>query len=492
MKKIILTIPVAGAVATVIGLGVSSIKPWKWENTASKHQINYCLLIGQTDHNDSQARTAGVREALHTRPEHAADSNPNTETPVKGELEFTLNKTGDKVKYEVNELESKTCIADSGDTWDQSTAIKISNTWYSKYENNLTMIISNNDGMAEGALFSLFRPDGMPIFGYDSNASTVQLIKEKKIQGTINSNAPAQAAAINILARRLIDGISLENAGGHLVTKSDDETGIKITYENGYKYDYSKIYEKLFKGFKFGEGVTSHPSDTDDNFIAKGSTAGGKGSGYITDFTSEHKDITFSYGMDDHALLVSSNIVNQDNYVDFTKSVDEQSGQSNVVNTPAKSGKSYNFFNCSYSKSNTYLKSTFLPLYDNFKKTFNIPVNTVYEGNGNDEKETLNAIPSTPQDAYIINMTKTNNADKYIDKIKGVVGDDYVKTPIIFYNRQPTTSKGQVEKTWLDPKTNGGNPFVFYVGFDAVAGANAQGEMVTEWLKTQVGASSVK
>lgn len=40
---------------------------WTWDEAKKDGVLNYVLLIGQIDHNDSAARTAGIRDALGTR-----------------------------------------------------------------------------------------------------------------------------------------------------------------------------------------------------------------------------------------------------------------------------------------------------------------------------------------------------------------------------------------------------------------------------------------
>jgi len=462
MKKIIFTIPVAGVIATVIALGVTSIKPWKWSNTGDKKQINYCLLIGQTDHNDSAARTRGVREALNTRPDKH-ETNPNVEEAKKGHLTFKFDDGRPNETYEVNELESKVCISDSGATWDQATAINTCNTWYAKFQNKITMVISNNDGMAEGALFSSLRPNGMPIFGYDSNESTMKLVQKDKITGTINSNAPAQVAAINIIVARILkDGT--ENLG---IEKKGD------------KWDYSGVYSRLFRGF----------------FIDQRSLPGASGdyvkpNKYITDILGS--PVNFIYDENAHSILVSSNKVTKENVDKFLKTPHDQAQSINLTN---KSTEGLSVFQSCYSQTDTYMASTMNPLMTEIRKMFKMDDPDLKEmvyGNGNDEDKLLNAIETKPAaPAYIINMTKTVNADKYITKIKEKIGNDWVKTPIIFYNRQPTDKHNVVDPTWMQPETNGGNPYVFYVGFDANTGADEQGNMIREWLIKQVGASEI-
>jgi len=463
MKKGILIIPLAGAVATVVALGVTAIKPWSWEATAKNHEINYCLLIGQTDHNDSQARTGGIRSALGTRPE--ITTNPNTETPKQGKLKFTFENGKEEI-YTVNELEHKVCVADSGATWDQTTALNMCNTWYSKFQNKITMIVSNNDGMAEGALYSANRPEGMPIFGYDSNSSTLELIKANKITGTVNSNAPAQAAAINILACRILDG----------------------TYVySGPESEDADIYTNLFRGLQIKDKETALNPAGDGKYVEDGK--------YLSSILGGSDYVKFNYDRSTHSLVCSSNPVNIENVDKFMM---DHADQAKAIHASAhgQTRDDYHFFLNTYSKTDTYLQSTYIPLVKDFKPMFGVADDAITDGNGNDEDLILNAIKDKPaQQAYLINMTKTTSADKYITEIYNKINNEekYKKTPIIFYNRQATDAENKPDPTYMLPgEKNHYNPYVFYVGFDAVEGANIQGKLIQDWLVKETGAGLVE
>lgn len=474
MKKAVFLIPLTGALAAIIAIGASSVKPWRWEDTANKHEINYCLLIGQSDHNDSQARTKGVREALDTRMENPpADSNPNAESPKQGKLKFTVG--GEDVTYTVNELEHKICQADSGATWDQSTANNMCNTWYSKYQRNLTMIVSNNDGMAEGALYASNCPQGMPIFGYDSNTSTLNLLKAGRIAGTINSNAPAQAAMMNILACRILDGT--------------------YVYSKDPAEDWGNIVNKLLEGVKLidretGKPVTGVTSVQKDGHYIKKQDTQTKDTGFLTDILGD--DIEFFYERNNHSLYVHSNIVTDENVDDFRVDIDKQAHKIGAEESVTREKGKYNFFYNTYSRTDTYLQGTMIPLVKEIRNMYSIENSNIVDGNGNDDKEVLDAISSAGDkfDAYIINMTKTETAEDYIKLIQDIRKDKYKTTPIIFYNRQPFVN-GKVDSEWMLPETNGGNPYVYYVGFDAEAGAKLQGKMIVDWLKKKAGATNV-
>lgn len=209
---------------------------WDAKKAFEDKTLNYCLLIGQIDHNDSAARTAGIREALHTRP--TATTNANTETPVEGKL--TLNGT----EYTVKEIEHGEQKATGGATWDQQTATSSTQTWFNAHGSDIDFIVSNNDGMAEGAIGASNYIEGTPIFGYDSNSSTLQFIKDGKIMGTVNQNASAQVAGILMLARNVMDGVAEPT-------------------KEGFDKDSSNGYGKISSKFTYN---SEHRSYLVDNF----------------------------------------------------------------------------------------------------------------------------------------------------------------------------------------------------------------------------------
>lgn len=197
MKK--RSIPVAVVALTALLASCGGSTAWDAKKAFSDKELNYCLLIGQIDHNDSAARTGGIRSALKTR--GTVGTNANTETPVDGKL--TLNGT----EYSVKELAHQESKNTSGATWDAQTATTITQGWFNKFSDKIDFIVSNNDGMAEGAVAASNYIAGTPIFGYDSNSTTLTAIKNGTVMGTVNQNAPAQAAGILMLARNIMDGV---------------------------------------------------------------------------------------------------------------------------------------------------------------------------------------------------------------------------------------------------------------------------------------------
>ena len=108
---------------------------WSWDDAKADGELNYVLLIGQIDHNDSAARTAGICDALGTRAANAT-ANANTEDPVPG----TLTLGG--VEYDTIELEHAEQKAQGGATWDQATATSTAEAWINKHGSDNDVCVS--------------------------------------------------------------------------------------------------------------------------------------------------------------------------------------------------------------------------------------------------------------------------------------------------------------------------------------------------------------
>lgn len=101
--------------------------------------IGYVLCIGDVGHNDSKARTQGIREALGTW-------NGSTDPTVNKEGSVTV---GGK-KFKVVELEGKAMTGTDGSTWNANAATEAMGNWATKFADKIDMVVSNNDGMANG------------------------------------------------------------------------------------------------------------------------------------------------------------------------------------------------------------------------------------------------------------------------------------------------------------------------------------------------------
>lgn len=304
-KHLIPVVVLASLLASCNGGGAK----WEAAKAFGDKELNYCLLIGQIDHNDSAARTAGIRDALHTRAA-TKTSNANTENPVAGKL--TLNGT----EYAVKEIEHGEQKATGGATWDQQTATNTTEGWFNKHGDKIDFIVSNNDGMAEGAIAAASYVEGTPIFGYDSNESTLQFIKQGKIMGTVNQNASAQVGGFLMLARNLIDG-------------SANPT------KEGFETESTKGYGKLSSKFTYKEADRSFlvdnfaiTSSNVDQYLGK--TAADLVDASVKKGTTDKKEVFLNFYSASDTFLNSNIRPLIDNYKDkFNFNINIQSGDGN-------------------------------------------------------------------------------------------------------------------------------------------------------------------
>ena len=112
--------------------------------------IGYVLAIGDIGHNDSIARTRGVRSALGTGVEAdgGVDSTPagtNVDGKAKMVQDATLEVNGKT--YTIRELASQEMKNSAGATWDAATAGNAIGTWTASFGDQIDVVVSNNDGM---------------------------------------------------------------------------------------------------------------------------------------------------------------------------------------------------------------------------------------------------------------------------------------------------------------------------------------------------------
>ncbi len=199
------------------------ITDWLAKQDASKIDRNgdgilgYVLCVGDVGHNDSKARTEGIRRALGTWNDSAEPTNSK---------EGTVNVGGKELK--VVELEGKAMTGTDGSTWNANAATDAMGGWATKYGDQLDMVVSNNDGMAMGCLQASNYPAGVPIFGYDANADAIEAIGSGKLTGTVSQNVDAQATATLQVIRNLLDGLTGDDVRKKGISEPD-QYGNKIS-----------------------------------------------------------------------------------------------------------------------------------------------------------------------------------------------------------------------------------------------------------------------
>lgn len=199
------------------------ITDWLAKQDASKIDRNgdgilgYVLCVGDVGHNDSKARTEGIRRALGTWNDSSEPTNSK---------EGTVNVGGKELK--VVELEGKAMTGTDGSTWNANAATDAMGGWATKYGDQLDMVVSNNDGMAMGCLQASNYPAGVPIFGYDANADAIEAIGSGKLTGTVSQNVDAQATATLQVIRNLLDGLTGDDVRKKGISEPD-QYGNKIS-----------------------------------------------------------------------------------------------------------------------------------------------------------------------------------------------------------------------------------------------------------------------
>ena len=195
--------------------------------------IGYVLAIGDIGHNDSIARTRGVRNALGTAVEKDGKTNSdpigtNTDGSASAVQDATL-EIGGKT-YTIRELASQEMKNSAGATWDAATAGNAIGTWASSFGDQIDVVVSNNDGMGMSMFNAWSKDNEVPTFGYDANSDAVAAIAEG-YGGTISQHADVQAYLTLRILRNALDGVDI-NTG----ISTADEAG-NVLSEDVYTYN---------------------------------------------------------------------------------------------------------------------------------------------------------------------------------------------------------------------------------------------------------------
>ena len=194
--------------------------------------IGYVLAIGDIGHNDSIARTRGVRSALGTGVEvnGEIDSTPvgtNTDGSSTIVQDGSIEVNGQT--YTVRELASQEMKNSAGATWDAATAGNAINTWSASFGESIDVVVSNNDGMGMSMFNAWSKDNQVPTFGYDANSDAVAAIAEG-YGGTISQHADVQAYLTLRVLRNALDGVDIDTGIG-----TADEAG-NVLSDDVYVY----------------------------------------------------------------------------------------------------------------------------------------------------------------------------------------------------------------------------------------------------------------
>ena len=234
--------------------------------------IGYVLAIGDIGHNDSIARTRGVRKALGTGVEAdgAINSDPigtNTDGSATAVQDGSIEAGGKT--YVVRELASQEMKNSAGATWDAATAGNAIGTWSSSFGDQIDVVVSNNDGMGMSMFNAWSKDNKVPTFGYDANNDAVAAIAEG-YGGTISQHADVQAYLTLRVLRNALDGVDVDTGIG-----TEDEAGNVLT-DDVYTYNAdersyyalnvavtSENYEELTDSTKVYEPVSNQLDEAD-------------------------------------------------------------------------------------------------------------------------------------------------------------------------------------------------------------------------------------
>ncbi|OUN85814.1 sugar-binding protein [Flavonifractor sp. An52] len=204
--------------------------------------IGYVLAVGDIGHNDSIARTRGVRAALGTGVEKdgAIDSTP---VGTNADGSSTVVKDGsievDGTTYTIRELASQEMKNSAGATWDAATAGNAIGTWASSFGDQIDIVVSNNDGMGMSMFNAWSKENKVPTFGYDANSDAVAAIAEG-YGGTISQHADVQAYLTLRVLRNALDGVDVDMGIG-----TEDDAGNVLTDDVFYYDEATRSYYAL-------------------------------------------------------------------------------------------------------------------------------------------------------------------------------------------------------------------------------------------------------
>ena len=316
--------------------------------------IGYILAIGDIGHNDSIARTRGVRSALGTGVDASGviDASPvgtNADGSATVVQDATLDIDGKT--YTIRELASQEMKNSAGATWDAATAGNAIGTWSASFGDDIDVVVSNNDGMGMSMFNAWAKDNKVPTFGYDANSDAVAAIAEG-YGGTISQHADVQAYLTLRVLRNALDGV-------------DVNTGIGT-------------------------------ADAAGNVLEEG--------------------VDYRYSAEERSYYALNIAVTADNYQDFmdsTKVYAKVANQLDASTSPAKKV----WLNI-YNASDNFLSSTYQPLLQNYDDLLNLKVEYIGGDGQTESNVTNRLGNPGEYDAFAINMVKTDNAASYTSLLK--------------------------------------------------------------------------
>ena len=315
--------------------------------------IGYVLAVGDIGHNDSIARTRGVRSALGTavtKDDGTIVSDPvGTNTDGKSEFVQDGKLEIDGKTYIVRELASQEMKSSAGATWNDGAAGNAISTWSANFGDQIDVVASNNDGMGMSMFNAWSNEAGVPTFGYDANSDAVAAIADG-YGGTISQHADVQAYLTLRVIRNALDGV-------------DVQTGIGVADEAG-------------------------------NVLS---------------------DKEYVYKADERSFYALNVAVTAENYEDFLSSTVTFPAVSNKLDAEKNPEKKV-WLNI-YNSADNFLSSTYKPLLEKYDDLLNLKVDYIAGDGQNEQSVSDRLTDPSAYDAFAINMVKTDNAVTYTTKL---------------------------------------------------------------------------
>ncbi len=146
-------------------------------------------------------------------------------------------KTANEKGVKTEELGLQVC------NWDTELAHRAMESWLSKYGDKIEFVVSNNDGMAQGAIAALqgagYNVGGdskmIPVVGVDATDAAKELISKKYMTGSVLQDGNAMAEALFEIASNVTEG--KEHLEGTPYEYDESGVAVRIPYSayNGEK-----------------------------------------------------------------------------------------------------------------------------------------------------------------------------------------------------------------------------------------------------------------
>lgn len=173
-----------------------------WDKN-SDGKVQYVLLKGEPGHPDAEARTLESVKAF-------------TDAGIEVELLATQAST----------------------TWNTAEAKNTMDAWIASFGDDIELVISNNDGMAFGAVTAMKEASvSYPIYGVDALAQALTMIGADELNGTVLNDGVNQARATLDLAINAAQGKTVTD-GTDWVIKTDGTKAVRVAYVAVTKENY--------------------------------------------------------------------------------------------------------------------------------------------------------------------------------------------------------------------------------------------------------------